>query len=130
MKKHPIEGARDRARTLRRGMTVAENSLWQILRSRQIDGHKFRRQVPFGPSIVDFVCHEARLIVEVDGGQHDAFLFKEVERTRFLQNQGYRVLRFWNHEILENPEGMHAVIAGYLHHATPTYPSPIKGEGP
>jgi very-short-patch-repair endonuclease len=111
-------------------MTVAENSLWQILRSRQIDGHKFRRQVPFGPSTVDFVGHEARLIVEVDGGQHDAFLFKEVERTRFLQNQGYRVLRFWNHEILENPEGVHAVIAGYLHHATPTYPSPIKGEGP
>jgi very-short-patch-repair endonuclease len=121
MKKHPIEGARDRARTLRRGMTVAENSLWRILRSRQIEGQRFRRQVPLGRYIVDFLCHQARLVIEVDGGQHEPSSLQEAERSRFLKSQGYRVLRFWNHEILENPDGVHAMIVGHLRdHPHPT----------
>jgi very-short-patch-repair endonuclease len=68
MKKHPVDGAPVRARTLRRNITDAETPVWQILRSRQIKGYKFRRQVPIGRYIGDFVCHEARLIVEIDGG--------------------------------------------------------------
>src|SRR5271170_6039218 len=99
MKKLPFDGAIDRGRALRNEMTEAERSLWQILRSRQIEGRKFRRQVPFGRYIADFVCHQARLIIEVDGGQHDASSLQEVERSRFLKTQGYRVLRFWNHDI-------------------------------
>jgi len=71
MKKQPNLGAHDRARALRREMTEAEKRLWQILRLRQIKAYRFRRPVPIGPFIADFVCHEVRLIVEIDGGQHD-----------------------------------------------------------
>jgi very-short-patch-repair endonuclease len=71
MKKHPADGAHARARSLRQSMTEAERRFWQILRSHQMNAHKFRRQVPSGRYIADFVCHEARLIVEIDGGQHD-----------------------------------------------------------
>jgi very-short-patch-repair endonuclease len=94
MKKHPIDGAGARARTLRQNMTDAERQVWQILRAQQMKGHKFRRQVPIGRYIADFVCHEARLIVEIDGGQHDRSSPQEAERNGFLQNQGYRILRF------------------------------------
>ena len=71
MKKHPAEGAHARARSLRENMTDAERRIWQILRSHQMQGYKFRRQLPIGRYIADFVCHEARLIVEIDGGQHE-----------------------------------------------------------
>jgi len=93
VKKKPSAGVRDRARTLRHEMTEAERWLWQILRLRQTQGNRFRRQVPIGPFIVDFVCHEARLIVEIDGGQHDPSSEVEASRTRFLEGEGYRVLR-------------------------------------
>ena len=102
VKKEPSAGVRDRARTLRYEMTEAERRLWQILRLRQTKGHRFRRQVPIGPFIADFVCHEERLIVEVDGGQHDPSSAAEASRTRFLEGEGYRVLRFWNNEVLDN----------------------------
>src|SRR5205823_7942754 len=95
-KKHPVDGARARTRTLRQNMTEAERRVWQVLRSQQMKGFKFRRQVPIGRYIADFVCHEARLIVEIDGGQHDRSSPREAERTGFLQNQGYRIVRFWN----------------------------------
>ena len=129
MKKHPADGAYARAGALRQNMTEAEKRVWQILRSHQINGHKFRRQVPIGRYIADFVCHEARLIVEIDGGQHDRSSPPEAERSRFLQNQGYRILRFWNNEVLANLEGVHQTIADELGRITPTQPSPIKGEG-
>ncbi len=129
MKKHPAAGAHVRARALRRNMTEAERQIWQILRSQQMQGHKFRRQVPIGRYIADFVCHEARLIVEIDGGQHDRASPREAERTGFLQHEGYRVLRFWNNEVLANLDGVHATIADALARITPTQPSPIKGEG-
>ena len=129
MKKHPVDGARERARTLRQNMTEAERRVWQILRSHQIEGYKFRRQVPIGRYIADFVCHETRLIVEIDGGQHDRSSSGEAERSGFLHKEGYRVLRFWNNEVLANLGGVHETIVGELGRITPTQPSPIKGEG-
>jgi len=129
MKKQPLTGAHTRARVLRRSMTDAERRLWRTLRLRQRSGFKFRHQVPFGRYIADFVCHEARLIVEVDGGQHDLSSMREAERTAFLQNEGYRILRFWNNEILQNLDGVHDVIAGELRQTPPPQPSPIEGEG-
>jgi very-short-patch-repair endonuclease len=124
MKKHPVAGARDRARVLRRDMTDAEKRIWRILRSRQMDGHRFRRQVPIGSYIADFVCHDARLIIELDGGQHSGSSQLEADRSRFLQDQGYRILRFWNNEVLSNLEGVHTMIAEELrrHHPLPTLP--------
>jgi very-short-patch-repair endonuclease len=110
-------------------MTEAERRIWQILRSQQMQGHKFRRQVPIGRYIADFVCHEARLIVEIDGGQHDRSSPWEAERSAFLQNEGYRLLRFWNNDVLANLEGVHAIITEELGRITPTQPSPIEGEG-
>jgi len=111
-------------------MTEAERRLWQILRSHQIKGHKFRRQVPIGPYIADFVCHEARLIVEIDGGQHDRSSPQDAERTEFLQNEGYRILRFWNNEILANLDGVHETITDELGRITPTQTLPHQGGGP
>jgi very-short-patch-repair endonuclease len=84
MKKHPVDGARTRARSLRGNMTEAEGRVWHILRAHQMKGYKFRRQVPIGRYIADFVCHEARLIVEIDGGQHKRSSPPEAERSRFL----------------------------------------------
>jgi very-short-patch-repair endonuclease len=130
MKKHPSDSAHDRARTLRRQMTEAEQRIWRILRMRRISGYRFRRQAPIGQYIADFVCHEARLIIEIDGGQHDDASLLEVERSGFLEGQGYRMLRFWNNEVLENPEGVFTTIAGALAEASPPpQPSPIDGGG-
>jgi len=92
------------ARDLRRRMTEAEALLWQHLRARQIADCKFRRQLVLGPYIADFVCIEKKLIVEADGGQHDEQ--QDAERTEYLRGLGYRVLRFWNHEILTETEAV------------------------
>jgi len=124
VKKHPLPGAHDRARALRRDMTNAERQVWQMLRLRRIDGCRFRRQVSIGRYIADFACHERRLVVEVDGGQHDPARADEIERTRVLEHEDYQVLRFWNNEVLTNLEGVYEVIA-----AAPTLPSPSVGEG-
>ena len=125
VKKASSAGAGERARNLRRDMTEAEKRLWQMLRSRQTEGCRFRRQVPIGGFIADFVCHAARLIVEIDGGQHDPSSEAEASRTRFLESEGYRVLRFRNDEVLENPEGVRAAIAENLHPLTPTQIEPL-----
>ena len=130
MKKHPIDGAHARARTSRQNMTEAEKRVWQILRLQQLKGYKFRRQVPIGRYIADFVCHEARLIVEIDGGQHDRSSPREIERSGFLQNQGYRIVRFWNNEVLEKLDGVHQTIAHELGRITPTQTLPHQGGGP
>jgi very-short-patch-repair endonuclease len=130
MKKYPSPGAHGRARALRREMTEAERRLWLMLRMRQVRGMRFRRQVPIGRYIADFACHEARLVVEVDGGQHDAAAMDEAERRRFLEGEGYRVLRFWNNEVLGNPEGVVVTIAAALWEAsTPTPALPHRGGG-
>src|SRR5215469_7404275 len=125
VKKAPSAAASARARTLRRDMTEAEQRLWQMLRSRQTEGHRFRRQVPIGRFIADFVCHAARLIVEIDGGQHDRSSAAEATRTRFLEAEGYRVLRFWNNEVLDNPEGVRAAMADALHQGSPSPNLPV-----
>ena len=111
-------------------MTEAEKRLWPLLRSGQTEGYRFRRQVPIGRFVADFVCHTARVIVEINGGQHDLSSEEEASRTRFLESEGYRVLRFWNNEVLGNPEGVHSVIAENLHQVTPTQTLPHQGGGP
>jgi very-short-patch-repair endonuclease len=110
-------------------MTEAERRIWQLLRSHQINEYKFRRQVPIGRYIADFVCHEARLIVEIDSGQHDSSSPQEAERSGSLRNEGYRILRFWNNEVLANLDGVHRAIADELGRITLTQTSPIQGEG-
>ncbi len=128
MRKRPSDGAHERARALRLEMTEAEKLVWYRLRSRQTHGFRFRRQVPIGAFIADFVCHEARLIVEIDGDQHDPSSDYEFRRTRFPESEGYRVLRFWNNEVLENLGGVHTVIAQYLLRAHP-HPNPPPSRG-
>ena len=99
-----------RARRLRRNMTDAEHLLWRHLRNRQIHGYKFRRQVVIGRYIADFACIDARIIVEVDGGQHSERTRYDENRTQWLQSRGYRVLRFWNHEIFNSlPDILNAI---------------------
>jgi very-short-patch-repair endonuclease len=129
MKKHPVDGAYPRARALRQNVTEAERRVRQILRSHQMQGYKFRRQVPIGRYIADFVCHEARLIVEIDGGQHDFSSPQEAERSAFLQSEGYRILRFWNNEVLTNLDGAHRTIVSELARITPTQTLPHQGGG-
>jgi very-short-patch-repair endonuclease len=92
---------RDFARTMRADATMAETLLWQAVRNRQIDGFKFKRQVPLDGYILDFVCFHARLIVEVDGFQH-ADNMRDLARDAFFRGQGFRILRFWNEEVVEN----------------------------
>ena len=100
-----------RARALRRNSSEAERLLWQQLRNRQVAGLKFRRQVPIGHYIVDFFCLERNLIVEVDGGQHARTLERDAARTAWLEARGYRVVRFWNNEVVGNTEGVLEAIA-------------------
>lgn len=95
-----------RSRQLRSNATEAEKRLWHYLRSRQIRGTRFNRQFPIGQFICDFVCREHRLVIELDGGQHGAAGEYDQRRTRFLAAQGYRVIRFWNSDVLDNIEGV------------------------
>jgi very-short-patch-repair endonuclease len=119
------------ARRLRSAMTDAERRLWHSLRVRQIDGQKFRRQYPLGRYIVDFVCLERRLIVEVDGGQHSERQVEDTIRSQWLRNKGFRVVRFWNNEIMSNLDGVTTVIGQALRAMgePPSLPSPSQGEG-
>jgi very-short-patch-repair endonuclease len=94
----------EKARLLRKNQTIAERTLWQKLRNRGLNQYKFRRQVPVGPYIVDFICLSARLIVEIDGGQHAVQEDYDKARDAFLRRNGYHVLRFWNNQVLENLE--------------------------
>ncbi len=105
-----------RARLLRRNQTDAERKMWMLLRDRRFEGVKFRRQAPIGPYIADFCCLDARLIIEKDGGQHasDSGTQIDAQRTAWLQQEGFRVLRFWNDEIFTNIEGVLTQIAAAL----------------
>jgi|SRR5579871_4606844 len=94
------------ARTLRRNQTEAEKKLWRYLRSREFQGVKFRRQQPLGHYVVDFCSLEKRLIVELDGGQHALNQDEDAKRTQYLKKSGYKVICFWNNEVLENIEGV------------------------
>ncbi|RCX32277.1 endonuclease domain-containing protein [Thioalbus denitrificans] len=113
------------ARKLRANMTDAEQLLWRRLRRRQLDGHKFRRQVPVGLYIADFLCYEKRLIVELDGGQHMERRYHDRQRDDWLRNQGFEVVRFWNDEVLRDPGAVLEEIARQLERRTPPpQPSP------
>ena len=105
---------RVKARQLRKNMTEAERTLWKYLRLRQFDGHKFRRQQPVGKYIVDFVCLERRLIIEVDGGHHSEQVVYDLERNAWLEEQGFRGLRFWNNQVLKETEAVKEIIMGAL----------------
>jgi len=96
-------------------MTDAERKLWNTLRNRQFGEYKFRRQVPIGPYVVDFVCFEEKLIIEVDGGQHAEEFERDAARTEWLEAEGYRVVRFWNNDVLGNTDGVIRAIEAALH---------------
>jgi len=115
----PVDKAYDRtptlrSRELRNNATVPERKLWQHIRNRQLSGVRFNRQVPIGPFICDFVARTPKLILELDGGQHAVRTIEDERRTRFLEGRGYRVLRFWNNDVLENVDGVAAVIQAAL----------------
>ena len=110
-----------RARRLRRDSTSAELRLWNRIHSRAIDGHKFVRQEPIGPYIVDFVCREKRLIVELDGGQH-AESVRDRTRDQWLAQHNYRVLRFWNNDVMSSMDGVLETIATALQAEAPPHP--------
>ena len=106
-----------RARSLRADLTDAERKLWYQLRDRRLAGCKFRRQVPVGPWVVDFLCKEKSIVIEVDGGQHSDSE-RDRRRDADLARQGYRVLRFWNSDVLQNPDGVLTVILSALESET------------
>lgn len=110
-----------RSRTLRREMTDAELTLWRGL-GEALPEARFRTQVPLGPYYADFASHRCRLVIELDGGQHSEKLDYDAARTHFLNGEGYRVLRFWNNEVLGNLDGVLTAIAAQI-------PSPLVGEG-
>ncbi len=117
-----------RARNFRKNPTDAERKLWQHLRHLPCAAH-FRRQATIGPYFADFACHTNRLVIEIDGGQH-ADSTSDAMRTTYLEACGYRVLRFWNNNVLGNIDGVIATIIGVLRAAPPTPdPSPPQGRG-
>jgi len=109
-----------RARSLRTGMTDVERLLWQAIRSKQINGHRFRRQHPIGPYIADFACNEQKLVIELDGCQHQDQRVQDERRSAFLRAQGWQVLRFWNNDILINLDGVLSTIAERLTDVPPS----------
>ena len=119
------------AKQLRRKQTEAEKKLWAKLRNRQLDGVKFRRQQPVGSYIIDFISFDEKLIIEIDGGQHNKLeiIKRDEERTIWLENEGFHVMRFWNNEVMQNIEGVRIKIKEFLmKKAHPHLTSPIKGE--
>jgi very-short-patch-repair endonuclease len=118
---------RTRARALRRDSTDAERIIWNAVRAHRLAGASFRRQTPIGPYIVDFVCHDANLIVEIDGGQHfeSEQMKRDARRSSFLSSKGYRALRFTNYDVMTNRQGVSETIAAAVMH-TPSPPLPRK----
>ena len=116
-------------RTLRNNMSDAEQALWNLLRGRQIYGLKFRRQHPFGDFILDFVCLENKLVIEVDGGQHGQQAGYDESRTQELQAAGFHVLRFWNNEILKEIEAVREKIWLAVQELQPHPPPSLPLEG-
>jgi very-short-patch-repair endonuclease len=115
------------ARRLRASLTEAETRLWSRLRRKQLDGFRFRRQQPIGRYVVDFFCPEAKLIIEVDGGQHAD---ESPTRETWLSGRGYRVLRFWNNDVLANTDGVLEEILRVLRAAAPPHPGTLTRSRP
>ncbi|MGA0562148.1 endonuclease domain-containing protein [Ancylobacter sp. VNQ12] len=117
-----MDGRIERARSLRRDQTEVEKLLWSHLRNRQLDGWKFRRQEPIDRFTVDFLCSDAKLVIELDGGQHA--VEKDAGRTRMIEACGYLVIRFWNNDVLTNIDGVLLRILEVLRGGTP-HPNPL-----
>jgi len=115
-----FDRTKSRARRLRREMTDAERRLWSRLRDQRLEGWIFRRQHPVPPYVADFACVDAHVIIEVDGGQH-AESSRDATRDEFMEREGWRVLRFWNNDVLANTEGVLQQILAALA-PTPTLP--------
>ncbi|MDO7842643.1 endonuclease domain-containing protein [Sphingomonas immobilis] len=115
---------RTAARALRANPTEAEKCLWRAISARKVAGVRFNRQVPIGPFICDFVSRSGGLVIEVDGGQHALAVSDDAARTAFIESQGFRVMRFWNNDILHNTEGVVAEIERVL--ATLPSPNPSR----
>ena len=111
-----MENIKQNIKNLRKNQTPHEKKLWTLLRNRQINNCKFRRQHLIGKYIVDFVYREKKIIIELDGGQHneEESIKYDIERTKFLEHEGYRVIRFWNNDIDNNIEGVYQTILEYL----------------
>ena len=118
--------SRERARALRRTQTDAEQCLWSALRAHCFRGLKFKRQKPLGPYIVDFICMELRLIIELDGGQHAEQLEYDQRRDRWLEGQGFTVLRFWNHEVLQQTDALLEQVWLWVEQQRPSPPAPLQ----
>ena len=119
-----------RARVLRNRVTDAERHLWQFLRRHQLGGYRFRRQVPLFGYIADFACLDAKLVIELDGGQHQESSSKDQRRDRRIEAQGFRVMRFWNNQVFEETDAVLELILQALN-ATRPHPGlpPQAGEG-
>jgi very-short-patch-repair endonuclease len=129
MAKRSIDGfRRGTARRLRLNQTGAEARLWRRLRNWPMHGTHFRRQVPIGPYIVDFACMAAHLVIEMNGSQHGVSenVIRDEARTRWLEAAGYRVIRFWNNDLVNNMDGVLQSIYAAVHGATNAEPTPFK----
>src|SRR5689334_11528306 len=118
------------ARRLRANATNAETIVWRHLRTLETDGTHFRRQVPIGPYVADFACMAVRLIIEIDGSHHgeEPNRARDEERTRWLEAEGYRVLRFWNNDIVQNPDGVLDVVYAALYGSRDAEPRKLTHE--
>ncbi len=115
------------AKRLRTDSTDAERLVWSRLRAHRLGGWKFKRQQPIGRYVVDFVCFDAKLVIELDGRQHADATDADAARDAWLGSQGFRVLRFWNNDVLSNLDGVLTMIASHL--SPSPRPSPTRGEG-
>jgi very-short-patch-repair endonuclease len=124
-------GFRYRIKELRTQQTEAEQKLWTLLRSRRFSGFKFRRQQPIDRYIADFCCLEAKLVIEVDGGHHAEQMEDDERRTQYLEENGFKVLRFWNNEVMKETHSVLEMIHASLLSPSPGLrpPSPARGEG-
>ncbi len=118
----------DLAKELRKRSTDTERLLWKHLRTKQFEGLKFKRQQPVGKYIVDFICFEKKIIIELDGGQHTqpSETQKDKERDIWFEAQGYKVLRFWDNEVFMNTRGVLEFIKAYLQEHPPLDPLPSR----